>query len=254
MNSPVNPFSESLTSPTSQTLTPISQPNHPRQHRAIGLIKGIFQRLEGRKSHGKLITADGTEIEGVFLGKMFSLLKNHLDLTQSHLWVVYPRTLPKNNELYVQIAGIWEPDTLKPSQTDLNAPENFQDGFFSIRGEVVYASPAKEVIFVKIRQSPKKKDKKTKFFKLKLRGILSDKPVGHFWDFTVQQEQHQLKVKSAEDLGYASKGKPFIKNRQQKPFSASKPPIRGIRKPSRPASGQFSLPKPMKKTEDTKDT
>ncbi|NET51739.1 MAG: hypothetical protein F6K09_24445 [Merismopedia sp. SIO2A8] len=39
-------------------------------------------------------------------------------MTTPHLWVVYPRTRPKNEHLHAQIVGIWEPDNLHRDDSD----------------------------------------------------------------------------------------------------------------------------------------
>ncbi|MGK7933032.1 MAG: hypothetical protein AB4041_16600 [Microcystaceae cyanobacterium] len=202
--------------------TPIPPPSHPRQNRAIGLVKGTFRLTEGEVTRGTLLTENGDKIEAVLLGKMFSLLKKHISLSQSHLWVVYPRTRQESDRLHLQITGVWEPETLHP---DISEAETFQsqDGFFSVRGEVVYSSKEREVIIVKIRQSPKEGQKKIKFFKLKLKGTLSEKPVGRFWDLTVQRQGNNLVILTGEDLGWSIKRKPFAKKASKKPFNRLTP-------------------------------
>lgn len=44
-----------------------------------------------------------------------SLVKKHINLEESHLWVVYPRTREKDLELHMQIVGVWEPEKLNRS-------------------------------------------------------------------------------------------------------------------------------------------
>ncbi|MGK7946985.1 MAG: hypothetical protein AB4058_21200 [Microcystaceae cyanobacterium] len=233
-------------SPVNSTPTPIPTPSHPRQNLAIGLVKGIFRLTEGEINRGTLLAENGDEIEAVLLGKMFSLLKKHISLSQSHLWVVYPRTRQESDRLHLQITGVWEPETLHP---DIPNPETFQlqDGFFSIRGEVVYASKERQVIIVKIRQSPKQDSKKIKFFKLKLQGILSEKPVGRFWDLTVQRQGNNLVVLAGEDLGWSIKRKqPFAKKFTKK--RPSRPTPEGDRSKPRltPTPKMSSKPVPKR--------
>jgi len=59
---------------------------------------------------GTLVATDGTQINAVLLGRIMSLVKNHLDLEQEHLWVVYPRT--GQHDGHLQIVGVWEPEKL----------------------------------------------------------------------------------------------------------------------------------------------
>ena len=92
-------------------------------------------------TQGTLITTDGAKIEAVLLGRIISLIKNHLDLEREHLWVVYPRTKAKDDRLHVQIVGVWEPETLnKDEELDRTADVQAEHGYFSIRGEVIFSS------------------------------------------------------------------------------------------------------------------
>ncbi|NJK50933.1 hypothetical protein HC931_24995 [Candidatus Gracilibacteria bacterium] len=239
---------------------PIPPPSHPRQYRAIGLIRGQYKRSEEQMTRGTLITSDGTEIEAVLLGRVISLLKNHLDLEQPHLWVVYPRTRQQDDCLHIQIVGVWEPETLnkETSPTPEPSPEatsiKTESGYFSIRGEVVYYSQDKKTIIVKIRQSPKREDERPKFFKLKLEGDLSDRPVGHFWDLQAQLQADNLFVREATDLGQLFKKKPFsrkpMKGRPERSERSDRP-----QRPDRPArrntaSGSPEAPQKPSPAED----
>lgn len=215
---------------------PIPSPSHPRQYRAIGLIRGKYKLSGEQLTQGTLEIADGTLIEAVLLGRVISLLKNHLNLEQEHLWVVYPRTKQEEDALHVQIVGVWEPETLSKdkdkekiaSDESKSEPE---DGFFSIRGEVIFYSHEDEVAIVKIKQFPKKEDDKVKFFKLKLKGTFSEKPMRHFWDLKVQLDGQTLKIVEAIDLGMLPvRGKPNFRRggpgQGRKPYSPGQRPYR----------------------------
>ncbi|MDY6783573.1 MAG: hypothetical protein SW833_13685 [Cyanobacteriota bacterium] len=93
---------------------PIPPPSDPRQYRAIGLIRGCYQPTEESLTRGTLVSTDGTPIDAVLLGRAIGVVKNHLDLTVPHLWVVYPRTRKDEENLHVQIVGVWEPEVLGP--------------------------------------------------------------------------------------------------------------------------------------------
>jgi hypothetical protein len=204
---------------------PIPPPSEPRQYRAVGLVRGRYTQSEEHFTRGMLIAADGTAIDAVLLGRVMSLVKNHLDLEQEHLWVVYPRTRQEDGNLHAQIMGVWEPETLKkaaePSSdeesedigeieaisealtTPLPASEpDVEDGYFSIRGEVIYQSQDQEkYVIVKIKQAPRKNDEnKMKFFKLKLKGDLATKAIGFFWDFHVKLQADSLMTVSYTHL------------------------------------------------------
>jgi hypothetical protein len=200
-----NPIPISEETPVSPRKQPIPPPSHPRQYRAIGLIQGVYTPSEAQQiTRGKLVTSEGLTIDAVILGKVISLIKNHVDFTQSYLWVVYPRTREENELLHAQIVGIWEPQILTNNSLDSgNEGDNnqAQSGYFSIRGEVVYHSPEKKKIIVKIRQSPKKKQDKPSFFKLELKGTIEEKGFGHFWDFQVYLEGTTFLIQKATNMG-----------------------------------------------------
>jgi len=239
---------------------PIPPPNHPRQYRAIGLVYGQYQQTEGHLTQGLLKTDDGTEIEAVLLGRMISLIKNHLDLEQAHLWVVYPHIRQEDDHLHLQIVGVWEPETLSQTAvptgvTELPAEEQ-KSGYFSIRGEVAFASLETEIIIVKIRQSSKTPDERPKFFKLKLKGVLPEKPVNRFWDLKVQLVGKTLLLQSGVDLGLAASKKPIKRSEKSQPNRGSGQGRRNRHQDSRSRpidnSGEkrigSPLPKPLPKT------
>ena len=230
---PINPNTQ--TQSVSERKQPIPPPSHPRQYRAIGLIKAKYVKSAEQMTQGTLITTDGAEIEAVLLGRIISLIKNHLDLEQEHLWVVYPRTKMKDDGLHVQIVGVWEPETL--NQDDEIEPESGEEaehGYFSIRGEVIFYSLEEENIIVKIKQFPRKKEDKPKFFKLKLKGTLSEKPIKRFWDIKVRLEGEDLIIEEGTDLGFAQKRKPKFKKDPKKIQLKSDRPNR----PSRSATAR----------------
>lgn len=282
---------------------PIAPPSEPKQYRAIGLVRGRYQPSTEQFTRGNLQTPDGSEIDAVLLGRVMSLLKNHLDLETEHLWVVYPRTRQQNDDLHIQIMGVWEPETLRkleapedPStkltveeqqsqesssvtitsttaqdnetkeapeaqqsldQSDVpNAefPEDnlstLDDGYFSIRGEVIYQSQEEEYVIVKVRQSPRKDEETPKFFKLKLKGNLGDRPLNHFWDLHIQRQETSLVIQYANDIGALSfnRRKPqprgnsrFNHNRRVNYSPNSRPQSFNARTDSTPT------PKPIKK-------
>jgi len=226
---------------------PIPPPSEPRQYRAVGLVRGRYTQSEEQFTRGMLIAADGTAIDAVLLGRVMSLVKNHLDLEQEHLWVVYPRTRQEDGNLHAQIMGVWEPETLKKSPEPPSDEENqeageietsdeasiaslppseadVEDGYFSIRGEVIYQQSQDEekYLIVKIKQAPRKNDDKMKFFKLKLKGDVGTKAIGFFWDFHVKLKADSLMIEQANNIGPLP-----IKKRKFPP--GSKPPGGGYK-------------------------
>ena len=198
-----SPSDDSATEPLGQQ--PIPPPSEPMQYRAIGLIKGKYKPSEEQFNRGFLITEDQTELDAVLLGQVMSLVKKYLNLEQTYLWVVYPRTREREETLHMQIVGVWsaegfgpmadvaegtEPPPDPPSR--LVAP--LQDGYFSVRGEIVFQSTDRNYLLVKIQQSPRKSSDRPKAFKLKLSGNLTDKTLGYFWDLQVQRQGSELAV------------------------------------------------------------
>ncbi|MBD2346854.1 hypothetical protein [Anabaena subtropica] len=242
---------------------PIPPPSEPMQYRAIGLVRGRYRASDEQFTQGILLTTDGVELNAVLLGRIMSLVKNHLDLEKDHLWVVYPRTRQENDTLHIQIVGVWEPENLAKHSTEedeqdsgsqeLTIPDepaaatstpatssNIPDGGFSVRGEVVYQSFDAKSLVVKIKQAPRKPTDKPKYFKLKLRGVLTTKAVGKFWDFQAKREGDVLVVQSAEAIAdLPKKRRPPFKGGGGGPRGGSRKPF----PPRRPGE----TPRPVKK-------
>lgn len=261
LNSPrFNHQNQTATDTPTQSMTtirqyPIASPSEPKQYRAIGLVRGRYQPSIEQFTRGSLRTLDDSEIDAVLLGRVMSLLKNHLDLESEHLWVVYPRTRQENNDLHIQIMGVWEPETLRTnltisptlednssqeipqvteninnfkqttilpiSETKIDSLTTLDDGYFSIRGEVIYQSQDEEYVIVKVQQSARKGEEDPRFFKLKLKGNLGDSPLNRFWDLHIQRQNTSLVIQYGNDIGslllnnyrqYPSKGKRTFNN------------------------------------------
>jgi hypothetical protein len=179
-------------------LQPISPPSERLQYRAIGLIRGQYSPSDQGFNRGVLTTADGTELDAVLLGQVMSLVKKHLNLEEEHLWVVYPRTREKQKSLHVQIVGVWEPEQLQPGLSAKNAHD---DGYFSVRGEVLFQNEDKQYLVVRIQQSARKGSNAGKAFKLRLEGVIEMRTPGFFWDFDVQRQESQLMISNATPIG-----------------------------------------------------
>ncbi|MEH1945893.1 MAG: hypothetical protein V7K77_02725 [Nostoc sp.] len=276
-NLPVNPSETDSNGNLINRQQPIPPPSEPMQYRAIGLVRGRYHASSEQFTQGTLLTPDGVELNAVLLGRIMSLVKNHLDLEKEHLWVVYPRTRQENDTLHIQIVGVWEPENLAKNSTDedesdlelqlqtlddglsenseLNttAPRpssEVADGGFSVRGEVVYQSFDAKSLVVKIRQAPRKSTDKPKYFKLKLRGVLTTKAVGKFWDFQAKREADVLIVEKAEAIAdLPKKRKPPFKGGPRAGSGGGA----GGRKPF-PPRRTGETPRPIKKTSTGGDT
>ena len=180
---------------------PIPPPSEPMQYRAIGLVEGKYYPSEERFNRGTLTTKDGTELNAVLLGQVMSLVKKYVDLEQDYLWVVYPRTREKEEMLHLQIVGVWSAggfgpiaEFVDPEAVPSPLTPPLQDGYFSVRGQIVYQSEEKKTLFVKIQQAARKSQERAKDFKLKLNGVLEQKAIGYFWDLHIQRNGTELEV------------------------------------------------------------
>ncbi|WP_225931151.1 hypothetical protein [Leptolyngbya sp. 7M] len=258
-NNPTDHQADSQTAPLRQQ--PIPPASEPMQYRAIGLVRGKYTPSEEQFTRGSILTDDGVIIDAVLLGRVMSLVKKHINLDESHLWVVYPRTRERDLELHMQIVGVWEPEKLNragglgdgaahaddadeadeaddvddsddsddselESETELEAeldnsepteqedaeasdpesaaeqtqaessetadaapapamgvaltpPEELNDRYFSVRGEVVYQSEEEQRLLVKIRRAPKQGTTQARAFKVGLKGTLAGKALGY---------------------------------------------------------------------------
>ena len=176
---------------------PISPVTEPLQYRAIGVVRGIYRpESDDQLTRGVLIDSDGVELEAVVLGRMLTLMRRHLDMTNPHLWVVYPRCREKE-QLHLQIAGIWEPSTLASSDDSADQlPEG--DDFFSIRGELIFTKPEIKELVVKVRQLPRADGFRPLPFKVQLSGELPLEHLRHFVSLDVRRQGQLLTVETVE--------------------------------------------------------
>lgn len=246
----------------SNRLQPIPPPSEPKQYRAIGLVRGKYMPSADQFTRGTLLAADDTLIDAVLLGRVMSLVKNHLDLNEPHLWVVYPRTRQQDGNLHLQIVGVWEPEKLHQNQpqpepetveaSETNQQSPITDGYFSIRGEVMFQSRDEEKLIIKIKQIPRTETDKPKFFKLQLKGAIADKVVGHFLDIHVERQGNELIIQQINDIGRLQPKKPFGKKKFP-PKGGKRPPSKnysGSPRPPRQAPGDKAAPvTPPKRTQ-----
>jgi hypothetical protein len=244
------------------------------QYRAIGLVRGRFVPSEEQFSNGTLmITADGYSLPAVLLGRVLSLVKNHLNLEQDYHWVVYPRMFGKPRSpqiLTFQIMGVWEPALLnrldegeEPELSSQPAAETSplgaepEDGYFSIRGEVLDFSEETQELTVNIRQTPRKPDQEGKSFKLPLKGVLAGKVVGQFWDLNVQHQHGTLVIQNGSRVGMVAPkkrtDKPASKGKTYRQPSADVHTTRDQGAVERPQPRREPLSKPIKKSRPIED-
>ena len=204
---------------------PIPSVTDPFQYRAIGMVRGVYKPQDDEIfTRGTLIDSEGNEIDAVVLGRVITLIRNHVSLEKPHLWVVYPRCRSDQN-LHLQISGIWEPSTLKKDLVEnkgLNQASSLKDDsddllegddYFSIRGELIFTKPEEKEIVLKIRQKPRNQQKKAIPFKVNLKGEISTNYLKHFISLNVRRIDYQLLVEDFEVIGPILK--PSINNKSR---------------------------------------
>tara|TARA_Y100001968_G_scaffold333937_1_gene401408 strand:- start:4207 stop:4860 length:654 start_codon:yes stop_codon:yes gene_type:complete len=190
---------------------PIPPATEPFQYRAIGMVRGVYLPVDNEKfTRGKLITSDSQEIDAVVLGRVITLMKRHLPIDRSHLWVVYPRCRQEDS-LHLQITGIWEPSTLSEniSEEDLteNSEENLLDelpegdDYFSIRGELIFTKPENNELVIKVRQKTRSNGHRPLPFKLSLEGQIPLAGLRNFVDLQVRRIGQKLVVEDYKLMG-----------------------------------------------------
>jgi hypothetical protein len=269
---PVAPIIESSAEdspqPTVLRQQPIPPASEPMQYRAIGLVRGKYVATEDQFTKGNIITDDGAAVDAVLLGRVMSLVKKHIDLEQSHLWVVYPRTRENVEGLHVQIVGVWEPEKLNrteaseasedtedtealtreagdeeteaetavevPAQVPAEELGEPDDKYFSVRGEVVFQSPDDQKLLVKIRRAPQQGSDEAKIFKVSVHGALEGKVVGYFWDLQVERQDNNLVLREGTRIGIVP---------PQKRSASDRGRGGGFRRSGPPRQGSFSPPR-----------
>ena len=192
---------------------PIPSVTEPFQYRAIGIVRGIYKPQDDENfTRGALIDSKGNEIDSVVLGRVITLIRNHVSLEKPHLWVVYPRCR-NNQNLHLQITGIWEPSTLNNDFMEddrLNENTSFKvdsddvsegDDYFSIRGELIFTKPEEKEVVIKIRQKPRNQQKKALPFKVNIKGEIPINYLKHFISIDVRRVDYELLVEDFQIIG-----------------------------------------------------
>ncbi len=192
---------------------PIPSVTDPLQYRAIGIVRGIYKPMDDENfTRGTLIDSKGNEIDSVILGRVITLIRNHVSLEKPHLWVVYPRCR-NNQNLHLQITGIWEPSTLNKdvlerdglndsSANKVDSDDLLEgDDYFSIRGELIFTKPEEKEVVIKIRQKPRNQQKKVLPFKLNLVGQIPINNLKHFISLDVRRVDYQLLIENFQIIG-----------------------------------------------------
>lgn len=181
---------------------PIPPVSEPQQYRAIGLVRGVFVPQDSDSpTRGRLLTSEGDDLEAVVLGRLLTLMRRHLDISEPHLWVVYPRSRD-DKTLHLQLMGVWEPSTLSKAEEtaepalDDTLPEG--DDYFSVRGELIYTRPESGDVVVKVRQLPRADGTRPTPFKLHLSGTIPLEHLRHFVSIDARRQGPALAVERFE--------------------------------------------------------
>ncbi|MBM5790617.1 MAG: hypothetical protein FJ053_02440 [Cyanobacteria bacterium M_surface_10_m1_298] len=191
---------------------PISPVTEPMQYRAIGVVRGTYVPADPEQlTRGVIQTEDGSAIDAVVLGRVLTLMRRHLDLSKPHLWVAYPR-FRDPDQLHLQLVGVWEPSTLSPEEGSSSDELPEGDGYFSVRGELIYTRPDDGDLVVKIRQQPRPDGSRPTPFKLQLKGQVDPAHLRHFVSLDLRRQGQVLQVEQHEVIGpvpqRAGKGRP----------------------------------------------
>ena len=184
--------------------SPIQKVTDNLQNRAIGIIYASYKPSNTDSlNKGILKDQNNLTLDAVVLGKTLPLIKKYIDFNKKYFFIVYPRN--KNSDsLHLQIAGIWDPNSLNKEQEDYtqNTHEilkNFdlKDNYFSIRGKLIFVKiPEKEVI-IKITPS-KLLNNKNKSFKLILKAELPLNLINSFLSIDALRDGNSLRMENFE--------------------------------------------------------
>tara|TARA_Y100001968_G_scaffold117817_1_gene107289 strand:- start:197 stop:790 length:594 start_codon:yes stop_codon:yes gene_type:complete len=184
--------------------SPIQKVTENLQNRAIGIIYGSYKPLNTESlNKGILKDQNNLPLDAVVLGKTLPLIKKYIDFNKKYFFIVYPRN--KNSDsLHLQIAGIWDPNSLNKEQKDHSQNpheilKNFdlKDNYFSIRGKLIFVKiPEKEVI-IKITPS-NFLNNKNKSFKVILKAELPLNLINSFLSIDALREGNALHMQNFE--------------------------------------------------------
>ena len=184
--------------------SPIQKVTDNLQNRAIGIIYASYKPTSTDSlNKGILKDQNNLTLDAVVLGKTLPLIKKYIDFKKKYFFIVYPRN--KNSDsLHLQIAGIWDPNSLNKEQKDHSQNpheilKNFdlKDNYFSIRGKLIFVKiPEKEVI-IKITPS-KLLNNKNKSFKLILKAELPLNLINTFLSIDALREGNALRMENFE--------------------------------------------------------
>ena len=184
--------------------SPIQKVTENLQNRAIGIIYGSYKPSNKESlNKGLLKDKNNYSLDAVVLGKTLPLIKKYIDFNKKYFFIVYPRN-NNSDSLHLQIAGIWDPNSLNKEQKDNSQNpheilKNFdlKENYFSIRGKLIFVKiPEKEVV-IKITPSKHLKNK-NKSFKLILKAELPLNLINSFLSIDALREGNALRMENFE--------------------------------------------------------
>lgn len=185
---------------------PFPPPDFPTMYRCIGLVRGQYLPSVDSFSAGVLIAEDGSKYPAFLLNKVSKWLSDNPDqLSQSHIWSVWPRTLKDSPGLFLHLMCISHPQ----DETRQKAIAAAVD-YFSIRGVVVFQDDGKLGVRIKRNQKPPQgKEKATAWqpFIVVVDGFLPTAKRGQFWELDCCRDGERLVMEDARLIAEASKHK-----------------------------------------------
>ncbi|MGF1537317.1 MAG: hypothetical protein ACFB4J_12665 [Elainellaceae cyanobacterium] len=133
----------------------------------------------------------------------------------------------------------------------LGGIDQTQDGYFSIRGEVVRQSRNGDMT-IKICQAPRKGEKRGRAFKLLLKGTVDRRAVGSFWDMHIQRQGNDLVIQEAifiKDMPPTKRrrGGPPRRGKGGPPRRRSDRPTPAVQRQGQGSASPRPVPKPIKR-------
>jgi len=184
--------------------SPIQKVTENHQNRAIGIVYGTY-KPSNQDSLNKGILKDHNNfpLDAVVLGKTLPLIKKYIDFNKKYFFIVYPRN--KNSDsLHLQIAGIWDPNSLNKEQKDNSHNpheilKNFdlKDNYFSIRGKLIFVKIQEKEVIIKITRS-NLLNNKNKSFKLILKAELPLNLINSFLSIDASRNGNTLHIENFE--------------------------------------------------------
>lgn len=204
----------------------------PTMYRCVGLMRGQYLPSVDSFTKGFLLADDGSKYPAFLLGTVAKRLKANLhQLSESHIWMVWPRTKFQSPRLFFQLVSTYEPTNEK----HLRAVDSF-----SIRGVLQNQEDGQLSICIKRNSSPPSSQEKAKRwqpFTVLIDGFLPESARGQFWELDCYREGEHLVMEDARLI----QEQPLDKEKSKQP-SAAAPACKATRDSVMPKSTVTEAP------------